>query len=97
MFPADGIGKACEIVLKSDQPGSIITDAGRIAQVDGEFVVLRSATRTTLTLRIVPIVGYIPLVGKLFRYYTAVGTEKVPGELRVAAVLRSQASKSPSD
>ena len=81
-FPADGIGKTCEIVLKAKEPGCVVTNAGEIARLDQEFVVLRNGTRTTLVDRTVPILGHLPLVGRLFRY-TAAGTEKVPGELMV--------------
>jgi len=81
-FPADGIGKTCEIVLKSKAPGSVVINAGKMARLDDEFVVLRNATRTVQVNKTVPILGEIPILGVLF-HFTAVRTEKVPGELKV--------------
>jgi hypothetical protein len=82
VFPADGIGKTCEIVLKSKEPGCVVTYAAEIARRDHDFIVLRNGTRTASVDKTVPFLGHLPLVGRLFRY-TAVGTEKVSGELKV--------------
>lgn len=81
-YPVDGMGKKYEIVLKAKEPGHAVTDAGELARLDNEFIVLRNGTRTTWVDTTVPFLGHLPLVGRLFRY-TAVKTEKVSGGLKV--------------
>ena len=79
----NGVGVQCEIVLKTQKPRSLVTISGKIVHVDDGFIVLSSATRTTHVERIVPILGRLPFVGRLFRYYVAVGRAEIEGESKI--------------